>query len=813
MKTLPVGFKTNEITTVYYILQLVNTSDNSLYFTNSKDLTLSDSTVVSGAHTDDGFLDTLGCSIDPIGFSHVADVRSVSVQFVNTDNYVDTLLAWGLNSAQAYVYVTQKDTGINLSTDAIQLFSGVVTNITYDRNNIDVSLVAFEFDRIKNFTLPNTVINKVRETAFSVWPDSMEQLRIPILYGNWLDGSAKTEQGGFVENWDGTHTNFLQFTNFIPMVLLRKTERAAGATYTYYMYLINDTAKSDNTLHLGSYDSSSNKFLFDTADFSIDHFFEKNGFDSAQLQGYTYCSVYTVGNIFTTRYNEMFYSTYSGEATLVNNAENFYNSIDDDLTTYTTIDQNTHNLYVAFFGGSPPNGDWTVISADIRLYLQFNTLATGSDTFSIVHTVNGLIGAAPSITATDMNNLYYSTPNMFTASVVYAQNFFENPGGNGTTYLTMKFPPTCESENLSVKIFSIDFIFYMTAGTLMESSISKSYEPLGFPAHGVTPDIASPDVKVMYSKPAAGNRMKLFPSMYETYRTKKKIRVRDIADTICVTCDGKPFPDWVDAGSRDNGYDEDDLITNPVYIIEDVLRTRVGITNINTSSFDALGDATTGTLKDAQGYVYIGDTIDAHTVINELCFEHDFFMRQDEAGDLELTQVATTGAVGTITQGMLSREAQVDVGITPSADRLTTSITLNYMHNEITGNYDDYIYLDADTFRNKRRGFNVTEAATYTAMVTAAAALTNGKENSATIDADYVRDFDTAHTLIKRVAGLLCRQRKEVTVSSAFFYALKYDVGDRVYLDLDLARGYFVVTAWKLDTTRDTVSLTLLEIV
>lgn len=347
----------------------------------------------------------------------------------------------------------------------------------------------------------------------------------------------------------------------------------------------------------------------------------------------------------------------------------------------------------------------------------------------------------------------------------------------------------------------------------MESSISKSYEPLGFPAHGVTPDIASPDVKVMYSKPAAGNRMKLFPTLYETYRTKKKIRVRGIADTICVTCDGKPFPDWVDAGSRDNGYDEDDLITNPVYIIEDMLRTRVGITNINTDSFDTLGDATTGALKDAQGYVYIGDTVDAHTVINELCFEHDFFMRQDEAGDLELVRIATTGAEGTITQGMLSREAQVDVGITPSADRLTTSITLNYMHNEITGNYDDYIYLDADTFRNKRRGFHVTESATYTAMVTAAAALTNGKENSATIDADYVRDFDTAHVLIKRVAGLLCQQRKEVTVSSAFFYALKYDVGDRVYLDLDLARGYFVVTAWKLDTIRDTVSLTLLEIV
>jgi hypothetical protein len=38
---------------------------------------------------------------------------------------------------------------------------------------------------------------------------------------------------------------------------------------------------------------------------------------------------------------------------------------------------------------------------------------------------------------------------------------------------------------------------------------------------------------------------------------------------------GRMFGAWVDTGTRDNGYDEDDLIENPVYIAESILRDEI----------------------------------------------------------------------------------------------------------------------------------------------------------------------------------------------------------------------------------------------
>ena len=60
---------------------------------------------------------------------------------------------------------------------------------------------------------------------------------------------------------------------------------------------------------------------------------------------------------------------------------------------------------------------------------------------------------------------------------------------------------------------------------------------------------------------------------------------------------GRKFGSWTDDSSRDNGYDEDDLIENPIFIVEDIIRTELGSTDINTSSFDVSGNTSTGLIK------------------------------------------------------------------------------------------------------------------------------------------------------------------------------------------------------------------------
>lgn len=91
------------------------------------------------------------------------------------------------------------------------------------------------------------------------------------------------------------------------------------------------------------------------------------------------------------------------------------------------------------------------------------------------------------------------------------------------------------------------------------------------------------------------------PINQATFRVAPYMDVTPIADVgeyIYYSGKGREFGAWVDADSRANGYDSGDLIENPVYQIEDILRTELSLTSsdIDYSSFDTAGNTTNGTL-------------------------------------------------------------------------------------------------------------------------------------------------------------------------------------------------------------------------
>ena len=61
---------------------------------------------------------------------------------------------------------------------------------------------------------------------------------------------------------------------------------------------------------------------------------------------------------------------------------------------------------------------------------------------------------------------------------------------------------------------------------------------------------------------------------------------------------GRKYGSWIDADSRDNGYNETDLIENPAYIVESMLRDELSLTSseIDYASFDSAGNTTDGDL-------------------------------------------------------------------------------------------------------------------------------------------------------------------------------------------------------------------------
>lgn len=63
---------------------------------------------------------------------------------------------------------------------------------------------------------------------------------------------------------------------------------------------------------------------------------------------------------------------------------------------------------------------------------------------------------------------------------------------------------------------------------------------------------------------------------------------------------GRKYGSWIDADSRNNGYDENQVLQNPIYIIEDILRNELSLTSsdIDYVLFDIAGNDTDGHIKE-----------------------------------------------------------------------------------------------------------------------------------------------------------------------------------------------------------------------
>ena len=120
----------------------------------------------------------------------------------------------------------------------------------------------------------------------------------------------------------------------------------------------------------------------------------------------------------------------------------------------------------------------------------------------------------------------------------------------------------------------------------------------------------------------------------EAVQKRKKIvttstEVPQSADYLFASGKGREFGSWVDADSRNNGYNSGDLIPNPIYMIEDILRTELGLTSseIDYELFDTAGNTTDGEIgvvlaadavRDVKYAISQNTFIDSQDLINKI---------------------------------------------------------------------------------------------------------------------------------------------------------------------------------------------------
>jgi hypothetical protein len=101
---------------------------------------------------------------------------------------------------------------------------------------------------------------------------------------------------------------------------------------------------------------------------------------------------------------------------------------------------------------------------------------------------------------------------------------------------------------------------------------------------------------------------------------------------------GTSFKHWIDENSRSNGYDTGDLIENPAYVIESILRDVLNIPTdqIDYTSFDTAGNTTNGTLKDWKFAGGIYEIQKSKEVLNSLCAQCKSRLYRNPSGKFSL---------------------------------------------------------------------------------------------------------------------------------------------------------------------------------
>jgi hypothetical protein len=173
------------------------------------------------------------------------------------------------------------------------------------------------------------------------------------------------------------------------------------------------------------------------------------------------------------------------------------------------------------------------------------------------------------------------------------------------------------------------------------------------------------------------------------------------ASKIFFSTYGAPYPAWISAGGRSNGYaaSPSSVIQQPAYAIEWILREKLGVPGsaINTASFDVVGNTTNGLRNGWLLASSIQVQKDAMDHLKQICYEFGLILFFNSAGQYTLVALDPQSTSYTIESADIAADEQngmpqIAVDFTPT-DGIVNDITLNYQILYHTGQPARNIYV------------------------------------------------------------------------------------------------------------------------
>lgn len=169
---------------------------------------------------------------------------------------------------------------------------------------------------------------------------------------------------------------------------------------------------------------------------------------------------------------------------------------------------------------------------------------------------------------------------------------------------------------------------------------------------------------------------------------------------------GRYFAQWIDQDGRDNGYNFFDVVSNPAYIIESLLRDELGMTtaDIDVAAFDEIGNANLVDpgLRPLRFSGLIAEQESAWRILEEIAVQSHLILSAKPDGKYTLAAPEQQATVATLVAADFATAergyADLRVEWTPRS-MVRNAFFLNYALDHEMGNFTKQMYvadIDAD---------------------------------------------------------------------------------------------------------------------
>lgn len=251
--------------------------------------------------------------------------------------------------------------------------------------------------------------------------------------------------------------------------------------------------------------------------------------------------------------------------------------------------------------------------------------------------------------------------------------------------------------------------------------------------------------------------------------------------------------------TRSNGHSTSDLIENPAHAIEYMLRYKLKVpsANIDTTSFDALGDTTNGTRKDWKVAGSILERKIGFEHIGEICKEFHMSLVNTSDGKYKTIAHETISGIYTIQPGDIYFDGYPQIWISQTDNNsIYNDYILNYAYDYTTSKTKSSIFvsdINGDTFlENNITNTGALRGTYYTTWCDDSRTRYGGAIRQFKLDSMFIQDAATAELSLKKTMDWLAFKRLKVKMyANPSNNTMALQVGDVIMINNTILTSLF----------------------